>query len=124
MLKMLTKPRRKQIHIGPNDHGKPMSQNSFDEAVAQEGYLYELNKGVIEVSGVPEPDHAMQIQELRDQLTRHRLKNPGIISMIAGGGEAKMLIGPAQSERHPDLSGIHAGIETRFCRCKITSLAG
>jgi hypothetical protein len=81
-----------------------MSLDDFDEAIAQEGYLYELNKGVIEVSGLPQPDHAMQIQELRDQLVQYRLANPGTIAMIGGGGEAKMLIGPAQSERHPDLS--------------------
>jgi Uma2 family endonuclease len=104
MLKMLTKPRRKQIRVGPQDDGKSMSLENFDEAIAQEGYLYELNKGVIEVSGIPQPEHAKQIQEIRDQLTFYRREHPGLIDMIGGGGEAKMLIGPVQSERHPDLS--------------------
>ena len=105
MLKLLTKPRRlKEVHIGPQDDGKRMSLDDFDKAIAQEGHLYELNKGVIEVSGLPQPNHAMQIQELHEQLVQYRLAHPGLISMIGGGGEAKMLIGPAQSERHPDLS--------------------
>jgi Uma2 family endonuclease len=104
MLKMLTKPRRRQIRVGPQDHGKAMSLDDFDEAIAQEGYLYELNKGVIEVSGLPQPEHAKQIQEIREQLTFYRREHPGLIDMIGGGGEAKMLIGPARSERHPDLS--------------------
>jgi Uma2 family endonuclease len=104
MLKVLTKPRRSKLHIGPADHGKPMSLDNFAEAIAQEGYLYELNKGVIEVSGIPQPEHAKQIQEIREQLTFYRREHPGLIDMIGGGGTAKMLIGPAQSERRPDLS--------------------
>jgi Uma2 family endonuclease len=104
MLKTLAKPRPKKIHVGPQDDGRRMSLDDFDKAIAQEGWLYELNKGVIEVSDVPPPNHAMQIQELRDQLVQYRLANAGTIAMIGGGGEAKLLIGPAQSERHPDLS--------------------
>jgi Uma2 family endonuclease len=105
MLKMLTKPRRRKgIHIGPQDDGRQMSLDDFDEAIAQEGYLYELNKGVIEVSGIPQPEHAKQIEEIRNQLTFYRREHPGLIDMVGGVGEAKMLIGPAQSERHPDLS--------------------
>jgi Uma2 family endonuclease len=81
-----------------------MSLDDFDEAIGAEGYTYELNKGVIEVSGIPDLQHGDQVQELRDQLTAHRLANPGSIRYIGGGSEAKMLIAAVESERHPDLS--------------------
>jgi Uma2 family endonuclease len=96
--------RRKPIHIGPEDDGRKMSLDDFADAIAQEGYLYELGKGVIEVSGIPQPSHAVQVQGTRDQLVSYRLAHPDIIYLIGGGSEAKMLIGPAQSERHPDIS--------------------
>ena len=80
-----------------------MSLDDFDKAIAREGYLYELNKGVIEASDVPKPSHAMQLQELRDQFTVHRIAHPGLIALIGGGAEAKLLIAEDRSERHPDL---------------------
>jgi len=104
MLKMPSKPRRRKIHVGPQDDGRRMSLDDFDKAVPREGCLYELSKGVIEVSGIPQPEHAKQIEEIRDQLTFYRREHPDLIDMIGGGSDAKMLIGPAQSERHPDLS--------------------
>jgi hypothetical protein len=100
---MLQTSRRKKIHIGPEDHGRRMSLDDFDRAVARDGYLYELGTGVIEMSEVPKVGHAMQIQEARDQLVAYKLEYPGVIHLLASGNEAKLLIAPAESERHPDL---------------------
>jgi Uma2 family endonuclease len=80
-----------------------MSLDAFDRAIAQEGYLYELNKGVVEVSGIPQPSHGKQLQALRNQLIMYQEKHPGRIDFIGGGGEAKILLAADQSERHPDL---------------------
>jgi Uma2 family endonuclease len=81
-----------------------MTLDDFDRAVAREGYRYELNKGVIEVSGIPLPAHAIQVQAVRNQLVVHQELNPQAIAFIGGGGEAKLLLGQDQSERHPDIS--------------------
>lgn len=96
--------RRKRLSVGPADHGKRMSLDDFDRAIGREGYVYELNKGVIEVSDVPHPKHLAQLQELRNQLIVYQVANPDAVHTIAGSNEAKLLIGPAQSERHPDIS--------------------
>jgi Uma2 family endonuclease len=105
MLKTLTKPRRrKPIHVGPKDNGKRMSLADFDTAVAQEGYCYELGKGIIEVSDVPHPSHLAQVQEIRDQFVVHRIQNLGLIHTVAGSNESKILVASDQSERHPDIS--------------------
>jgi hypothetical protein len=42
-----------------------MSLDHFDRATGQEGHLYELNKGVIEVVDVPQPSHGRQVHALR-----------------------------------------------------------
>ena len=97
------KPRRKAVRIGPADHGLRMTLDDFAAAVGQEGYTYELNKGVIEVSGIPDLPHGDQVQEVRDQLTAYRLADPGRVRYVGGGSEAKLLIAAVESERHPDL---------------------
>ena len=100
MLKTLRKP----IRIGPGDHGRRMSLDRFDRATGQEGHLYELNKGVIEVVDVPDPTHGKQVQALRNQFARYQDAHPGAIDFVGGSGEAKILLSSDQSERHPDLS--------------------
>ena len=102
MIRVLPK-RPTTRRIGPADHGRHMCLDDFDRAVGTEGHIYELSKGVVQVVNVPGGNHANQFQEVRDQLVGYRLANPGVITFIGGGGEAKMLIGPAQSERHPDV---------------------
>ncbi len=98
------KPRRKVVRIGPADHGRRMSLDVFDKAVGQEGYAYELNKGVIEVSAVPHPRHAMQIQAVRNPSIVYQESHPGVVHLIGGGQDAKLLVQALESERHPDLS--------------------
>ena len=104
MLKMLTKPRRKRIHVGPQDDGKRMSLADFDKAVPQEGYIYELGKGIIQVSDVPHPSHFAQVQGIRDQFIMHRLQYPDSIHSVTGSNDSKILVQSDQSERHPDVS--------------------
>ena len=41
------------ILLGPADHGRTMSLDEFMEAEVEEGYRYELARGVIEVTQVP-----------------------------------------------------------------------
>ena len=96
--------RRKVVHIGPADHGRRMSLTLFDKAIGVEGYTYELNKGMIEVSDVPHIQHGRRLQEVRMQLTVYQAANPGAIDYMGGGSDAKLLVEPAESERHPDLS--------------------
>jgi Uma2 family endonuclease len=97
MLKAATK-------VGPADHGRKMSLADFDHADVQEGYLYELGRGVIVVSDVPKRRHLAQVLETRKQLTLYQLAYPNRIHAICAGSECKLLIGRYESERHPDLA--------------------
>ncbi len=92
------------IKIGPADHGKKMSLEDFDHAEVQEGYLYELSRGVISVSDIPGRRHMVQLTAIRRQFANYDLTHPGRIDSINGGSESKLLLFGLQSERHPDLS--------------------
>lgn len=90
--------------LGPADHGRPMSLEDFDHAETQEGYLYELGRGVITVSDVLNRRHLLLVGEIRQQVSNYRAKFPERLNTIAGSGECKLLISILESERHPDVA--------------------
>ena len=92
------------IKIGPSDHGRRMSLEEFEHAKVQEGYLYELSRGIITLSDVPDRPHLLLLRAVRDQLQDYKSLHRGRIHFIAGGSECKLLIPALASERHPDLA--------------------
>lgn len=90
--------------IGPADHGRRMSLDDFDTAIGREGKLYELSRGVIVVSDVPNPPHARALDATSLQFWGYRLAHPGVIHAVHGGADCKLLIEGTESERHPDLA--------------------
>jgi Uma2 family endonuclease len=90
--------------ISPADHGRRMSLADFEHAEVQEGHLYELGRGIIIVSDVPNPRHLRQVNAIRRQLAAYDLAHPGRIDTLAGGAECKILLDDQESERHPDLA--------------------
>jgi Uma2 family endonuclease len=56
------------------------------------------------VSEIPSPEHAKQVQAIRNQLVLYQEKHRGSIELVAGSNESKVLIDSSQSERHPDVS--------------------
>ena len=57
------------LRIGPADHGRMMTLEEFREAEERDGYCYELARGVLEVTEVPNDPHGVVVcQSLsRDQ---------------------------------------------------------
>ncbi len=47
------------LRIGPADKGRVMTLEEFMEAEVEEGYRYELARGVLEVSEVPNDPHGV-----------------------------------------------------------------
>ena len=94
---------RAEVWLSPEDNGRRMSLAKFDRAQGVPGYLYELNRGVIEVMDVPRISHGLTVQAVRNQFTHFQLEK-ATISYIAGGSDCKLLLPGIQSERHPDLA--------------------
>jgi Uma2 family endonuclease len=81
-----------------------MSLAEFEHAEVEEGRLYELSRGVITESDVPNPPHLAQVIAIRRQLNAYDLEHPGRIYAVASGSECKILVTGLESERHPDLA--------------------
>ena len=52
------------VQIGPADNGRRMTLEEFTEAEVEEGYRYELARGVLEVTEVPNDDHGQVVWNL------------------------------------------------------------
>src|SRR4051812_39584409 len=88
--------------IGPADHGQPATLEEFIEADFEEGHLYELNRGVIEVTEIPGLNHGRIVRRLAQLFMLYDLAQPGLIEYSAGGGECRLRLPGMVSDRHPD----------------------
>src|SRR5262249_43195028 len=78
---------RVAVMIGPRDCGQPMRLEDFEFAEVQEGYRYELSRGVIDVSDIPDGPHSDQCDVLRDQLVTYKVARPDEIQRLHTGSE-------------------------------------
>lgn len=88
--------------IGPADHGRRMTLDEFIEAEWVGGWLYELVRGVVEVTEVPGTPHGRAVRRLTRLFIYYDDAHPGIIKSAAGGGECRIRLPGMQSDRHPD----------------------
>jgi hypothetical protein len=95
---------RTVTRIGPADNGRCMSIDEFAPAIGEPGSNYELSRGVVVVSDIPNPAHLGLVMAVRRQLAAYDLAYPGRIHAVASGSECKVLLRDLESERHPDLA--------------------
>lgn len=93
-----------RLHIGPTDRGRKMSLEEFWEAEEQPGYLYELARGVLEVTNVPNHDHWQILHNIHEAFSTYNRDHPGLILRIGHGSEVRLIIPELESDRHPDLA--------------------
>jgi Uma2 family endonuclease len=94
----------KKTKIGPRHQGRKMSLKQFEFAQVEEGRRYELARGYVVVSEVPNYLHAMQVAALMESLFLYKSQNRGKVSAILGGPDCRLLVPEWESERHPDIS--------------------
>ena len=95
--------------IGPADHGRTIGLQEFLEAEVEEGFCYELAKGVIEVTEVPDDPHGVVVANLFDAVGRYRREHPGVIHRYGGGSEFRFWMPGMISGRNPDLGVVLKG---------------
>jgi Uma2 family endonuclease len=88
--------------IGPADRGRIATLEEFMSADFEEGYLYELSRGVIEVSDIPGINHGRVVQRVARLFNHYDDAHPGVINYLAGGGECGIRLPGMISVRHPD----------------------
>src|SRR3954454_1005320 len=79
------------IKVGPEDHGRRMRLEEFDHCEEQEGYLYELRRGVIAVSDVPRPRDRRQVDGANRQFFAYQFAHPDRLYIITSVNECNLL---------------------------------
>jgi Uma2 family endonuclease len=90
--------------IGPADNGRKMSLEEFLEAEEEPGFRYELARGVLEVTKVPNDPHGQVVYNIYRIVVIYDLAHPGVILRSGGGGEFQLIINELDSGRNPDFS--------------------
>ena len=90
------------LRIGPADNGRRMTLEQFIEADWEEGWLYELARGVVDVVEVSGPWHGRTVIRVARMFMLYDLQHPGLIKYQAGGGECRLRLPGMVSDRHPD----------------------
>jgi Uma2 family endonuclease len=93
-----------RTRIGPADHGRKMSLEEFREADEEPGYVYELARGVIEVTEVPNDPHGQVVSNIQGLAHDYKKSHPGVIRRIGGGGEFRLWVPEMVSGRNPDMA--------------------
>jgi Uma2 family endonuclease len=97
------------LRIGPADHGRSMTLEEFMEAEAEEGYRYELARGVLEVTEVPNDPHGVVVCNLYRAVGRYDERHPGVIFRYGGGAEFRIPLPGLISGRNPDMGVVLQG---------------
>lgn len=93
---------RATLTLGPADQGRAMTLEEFLGADRAGGWLYELSRGVVDVTEIPGLPHGMVVDRLAEMFIIYRRAHPGVIQYRAGGGECRIRVPGMASDRHPD----------------------
>jgi Uma2 family endonuclease len=88
--------------IGPSDQGRSVAFDEYFAARFVEGSLYELARGVIEVTEVPDLWHGRIINRVTRMFIFYGDAHPGIIRYRSGGAECRVGVRATSSIRRPD----------------------
>jgi Uma2 family endonuclease len=92
------------LRIGPADHGRGMSLEEFREAEVEEGYRYELARGVLEVTQVPRDSHGKIVWIILRFIAACDHEHPSTIDRAGGGSEFRLWLPALISGRSPDVA--------------------
>lgn len=90
------------LRIGPADHGRRMTLDEFIEAETEDGWLYELARGIVVVTEVPGIHHGRIVMRISNLFTIYDYLQPGIINYRAAGSDCRLRLPGMVCDRHPD----------------------
>jgi Uma2 family endonuclease len=111
------------LRIGLADRGRVMTLEEFLEAEVEDGYRYELARGVLEVNQVPNGPHGVVVCNLYRAASRYDERHPGVIHRFGGGNEFQLLLPGMISGRNPDLAVVLSNAAKDWRRRRIPALA-
>ena len=112
-----------RIRIGPADHGRVMTLDEFFEAEEEEGYRYELARGVLEVTQVPNDPHGLIEWAILQSISDYSRAHPGHVWRCGGSGSFRLWLPGMTSGRNPDVSVVLQGAPKDHQGRRIPALA-
>ena len=97
------------IRVSLADNGRRMTLDEFLECEEEEGYRYELARGVLEVSEVPDDPHGFVVDVFNCAIVDYRRLHPGRIIRSGGAGEFRLWLPVLISGRNPDYAVVLRG---------------
>ncbi len=97
------------LRIGLADNGLAMTLDEFFECEEEDGYRYELARGVLEVSEVPDDPHGFIVYNLSCAIGDYNRQHPGRIIRAGGAGEFRLWLPGMISGRNPDYAVVLRG---------------
>jgi Uma2 family endonuclease len=111
------------LRITLADDGRPMTLEEFMEAEEEGGYRYELARGVLEVTEVPNDPHGVVVCNLYRAVNRYDEQHPGVIHRYGGGNEFRFWLPHMISGRNPDLGVVLRGAAKDWRGRRLPALA-
>jgi Uma2 family endonuclease len=90
--------------LGPEDHGRAMTMEEFDQAIDGEGYRFELVDGRVYVSPVPNLPHEWVVHWLAKLLDTYSLSCPGVINYVSTAPRVFPVGRPGPTSLQPDIA--------------------
>lgn len=97
------------IHISLADNGRRMTLEDFQGADFEEGYRYELARGILEVIYVPDDPHGFIVFHFSCAVGDYHRRHPGRILRFGGGAEFRLWLPGMISGRNPDYAVVLRG---------------
>lgn len=101
-----------QVYLTPQDQGRALSLEEFEHASGQEGYLYELIDGKLEVSPLPDLPHDFIRKWLEGRLDDYSDHHPEILAHVQAPARVFVPDRPAATTPEPDVAGYQDFPET------------
>ena len=98
-----------QVCLSLADQGRPMTIDEFRDADEDRRYRFELARGIVEVTEIPNDPHGQIADNLRVALDDYRRLHPGLIRRCGGGDAFRLWIPEMISGRNPDQSFVLEG---------------
>jgi Uma2 family endonuclease len=92
------------LRIGPADHGRAMTLQEFKDAEETPGYRYELARGILEVTELPDEPHALIEWFLIGRLQDYERNHLGVFYRVGSSDTTRIWLPGMVSSRGPDLA--------------------
>jgi Uma2 family endonuclease len=86
-----------------------MTLEDFLEAEEEPGYRYELARGVLEATEVPDDPHGQVVWNIQRLIYEYTKQHPGMIRRSGGAGEFRLWLPGMISGRNPDVAIVLQG---------------